>query len=241
MSMIPWGACASLHPVVQRAETLLSQAEGACATLRTIQSPGNASLVQLDQALIDGRTYIQREYDHLSNRYGSDKAAQGDQTARVDFGMICGTIEESITNPLEALKQHLQHHHGNHPSYHDHCHYCHEYHHHHSNHHHGHHHHGWALFVIGDPPHHHHNHNHNQLARYESRFQDMMNRWGTIKDNISSCFDSLEDRLNDKKGGEKEKSKDKDKEKVCATPHSRQCAAFPGGEISLLPREETTC
>lgn len=214
MSMIPWGACASLHPVVQRTETLLSQADGACTALRATQNPGNASLVQLHQALIDGRTYIQREYDHLSNRYGSDKAAQGDQTARVEFWMICGNIEEGITKPLEALMQHLQHHHGSHPSHHDHCHYCHEYHHHHHSHHHGHHHHGWGLLFIGEPLHHHHQHN--QLAIYESRFQDMMNRWGTIKDNISSCFDSLEDRLKDKKSDGSTKSDSKDNKKVCA-------------------------
>ncbi|KAM7207240.1 hypothetical protein V8F20_002506 [Naviculisporaceae sp. PSN 640] len=227
--MIPWGACSSLHAVVQRAETLLSRADNACTALRRSQSTGSASLVQLHQALIDGRTYIQREYDHLSNRYGSDKAVQGDQTSRMEFFMICGSIEEGITKPLEELAQHLQHH-GHQPGhFYTHCHYCHEYHHHHHHHHghhHGYHHNGWLLFIGDSPARHHRPRHYNLLFEYDPRFQEMINKWEMIRDNISSTFDSLQDRLKDKKsdngnsGGGSSSNKDKKNGTVAEAVHN---------------------
>jgi hypothetical protein len=203
--MMPLGACASLHSLVQRAETLLGQADVACTALRATHRPEQAclALVQLQQALLDGREYIQREYEHISNSYGSHDAAEGDQTARVEFWMICGNIEDHLTNPLESLVQHFLHH-GHHHNHHDHCH-CHDHYH---RHHHSHSTH-WSLFRFDNGPRYHHN-RHHHLAEYEARFQTMLNKWSTIKDSVSSCFDDLEARLKEKK--EKEHNKGGKKE-----------------------------
>ncbi|KAK0644151.1 hypothetical protein B0T16DRAFT_417229 [Cercophora newfieldiana] len=197
MSMVPLGVSSSLHYLVQGAENLLTQAENACTTLRSTHTSDHTctALIQLNQALLDGREYVQREYDHISNAHGNSTAFQGDQTAKVQFWIICTKIEDRITKPLERLAQQFlvhQAHHGHdhgHGHTHHHCHFCRSYYYHH---HHSRHVHFGVLVAQGS---HHHGHNHHHLSEYEAKFQDMSTEWSGIKGIVSSCFDELEGRL----------------------------------------------
>lgn len=200
----------SLHTLVQNAETLLSQAENACSTLRSAQpSERNCiALIQLDQALLDAHDYVQREYDHISNAYGNSVASSGDQTARIQFWVVCTKIDDRITKPLERLAQqfldHQAHHRHEHGHIHHHCHFCRYYYYHH----HHHHHHSsmqWSGvgFLVAKGGHHNgHHESHHYLSEYEAKFQEMSMEWSGIRGLVASCFDELEGRLkkDDKKG-----------------------------------------
>ncbi|KAK4450591.1 hypothetical protein QBC34DRAFT_76617 [Podospora aff. communis PSN243] len=222
----------SLHTLVHKAETLLTQAESACTTLHTAQPFERTctSLVRLDQALLDAHDLIHREYEHLSTVHGNAVASAGDQAARFQFWAICNNIEQRITSPLEKLAQqfldHQAHHRHEHGPriHHRHCHWCRYYYHYHRHHEHHEHHHGghggsgssslrWAGvgFVVakgrreeGAGGHDHY------LSEYEAKFQEMSVEWSGIKGAVASCFDELEGRL--KKGGEKGEDGGKDAE-----------------------------
>ena len=214
-SIVPLGLCHSLQTIVQSAETLLGRAEMALTTLRSTHNSDYTcnALVQLDQVLLDGRDYVQREYDHISNTYGSESASKGDETSKCQFWMICTNIETQITRPLEGLSQeflsHQNHHgheHGHSHVHHHHCHFCRAYYYHH--------HHsrsvrfsGIGVMVAKGS----HNHDHHHLSEYEGKFHEMSNNWSGIKGNVSSCFDELGGRLKKKKDDGASGSKPPDK------------------------------
>ncbi|KAK1757202.1 hypothetical protein QBC47DRAFT_378603 [Echria macrotheca] len=213
-ALISLGDTDSLHSLVIRAETLLSQAARTCNRLWSERNKcgGSSSLcpslLQLHQALQDGAEFLQREYEHVGNSCGSQEASVGDQIARIEFGLLCSVIDEQIAKPLENIEQRLLHQHDQQ--------------HHHTVHHGGGHCWSWSSFFVEEHHHHHHNHHnhnhHHRLTEYEIKFQVVLVKWGEVKGCISSYFDQLEGRLkkNKKKnggGGNKDDDDDKDNRK----------------------------